>query len=728
MPSQWERFKQSNIAKIVIGYSLVVWVLIQLIEAVLPTFETPLWVAQTLTFLLILGFPIALLVGWAYEKLPAKSTDVDGVKSEPQPAHSTPKKTLVFVGIGSCAVIGLFGFYMMPFIFDETSFNNPQSVVRDGTAALNYRSRRTSVMLGATGLRGIHNTRTDIAISPDGTNLAFLNNSNGESELFVKDLRYTDAVRSLGILDITNGSGLPFFSQDGEWLHFINGAKLARVRIEGGSFQTIDNEISALRSGFTSFDQQLIFTNAADWMLYTINPQGGDAMPLPMPSDLDTDLAFSWPRVLPGNHSLLVSTSEGPESVGMGNIQIYGIEDASLTMLIRNAYNASYSSTGHIIFMRDSDLWAVPFDLSSQTLVGAEVPVINGVETNTIYGHATYTVSENGQLFYLPGSDGGLDLQSAEIKLVSPNGSADDIRSGLDSFSNISLSPDGSQLAVRSRDGQGGSDIYVVDLSRETVARRTFNGHSSNPIWSTNGARLFYSDAETGLMSMAANGSDQPSTLFESQRLVRPFSVSPDGLVLFDMANPTRIFTLDPSSSQRGQAEFNAQEINLGPGLVPFHGSRISPDGNWVAYTSSETGQPRLFVTSFPNTDKGKYQVSSQIGLQPLWNMVDNELYFRTFTEQMRVKFEIISTDEDGAADFLEFGTPEPIFSRQLSAGSPTDINAWDFSSSNNRFVTIEPTNAAAAQGDGQFSQSLTNLVALDNWFVELNSLAPPSY
>ena len=84
MPSQWERFKRSNIAKIVIGYSLVVWVLIQLIEAVLPTFETPLWVAQTLTFLLILGFPIALLVGWAHEKLPAQSTDTKGVESMPQ--------------------------------------------------------------------------------------------------------------------------------------------------------------------------------------------------------------------------------------------------------------------------------------------------------------------------------------------------------------------------------------------------------------------------------------------------------------------------------------------------------------------------------------------------------------------------------------------------------------------------------------------------------------------
>ena len=123
MPSQWERFKQSNIAKIVIGYSLIVWVLVQLIEVVLPTFKTPLCVAQTLAFLLILGFPLALLVGWAYEKLPAQSTDTDDDQSVPQPAYSTAREILVLVGIGSCAVIRLFGFYMMFFIFDATSSN-----------------------------------------------------------------------------------------------------------------------------------------------------------------------------------------------------------------------------------------------------------------------------------------------------------------------------------------------------------------------------------------------------------------------------------------------------------------------------------------------------------------------------------------------------------------------------------------------------------------------------
>ncbi len=48
MPSQLERFKQSNIAEIVIGYSLVVWVLIQLIEAALPHYRnSPLGCSNT---------------------------------------------------------------------------------------------------------------------------------------------------------------------------------------------------------------------------------------------------------------------------------------------------------------------------------------------------------------------------------------------------------------------------------------------------------------------------------------------------------------------------------------------------------------------------------------------------------------------------------------------------------------------------------------------------------
>ena len=157
MPSRWEKFKHRTLAKVFLGYAVVAWVLIQVIEAVLPTFETPLWVAQTITFLLILGFPIALLVGWAYEKLPAQSTDAEGKEALPQLAHSTSKRSLALMGVGSCTVIGLFGFYMMPFIFDSSSFDRTDLASEPMPAAPiavpQYRGMRASILLGESKLR-----------------------------------------------------------------------------------------------------------------------------------------------------------------------------------------------------------------------------------------------------------------------------------------------------------------------------------------------------------------------------------------------------------------------------------------------------------------------------------------------------------------------------------------------------------------------------------------------
>ena len=341
MPSQWERFKQSSIAKIVIGYSLVVWVLIQLIEAVLPTFETPLWVAQTLTFLLILGFPIALLVGWAYEKLPARSADADGVESVPQPAHATPKKTLVLVGIGSCAVIGLFGFYMMPFIFDQSRFDNTDSLSSNNDTSVYSRSFRSSLMLGFTGIRGVHNTRSDIAITSDGLRLAYTETGSGGQRIYIKDLTQPNVRKEIGQVSGAGGSGLLHFSEDNEWLHFIAGGSLSRVRIEGGSIQNINSEITVLRSGYASFDDRVIFSNASDGKLYSMSVSGGAPSLLrSMESNTDDNTKFyTWPRRLPDLQKILTTSSSSELTVGLGNIELHDLETGQVTTLIQSAAN-----------------------------------------------------------------------------------------------------------------------------------------------------------------------------------------------------------------------------------------------------------------------------------------------------------------------------------------------------------------------------------------------------
>ena len=173
MKAKWEKFKHRTLTKVFLGYAVVAWVLIQVIEAVLPTFETPLWVAQTITFLLILGFPIAILVGWASEKLPAVSGVSGNPPEVPQLAHATPRRTLVWVGTGSCVVVGLFGFYMMPFIFNESAFEQTRNRSGFGQElALISNSLKYKLTLENKGTRG-SGVQSEISVSPNGRYIAY---------------------------------------------------------------------------------------------------------------------------------------------------------------------------------------------------------------------------------------------------------------------------------------------------------------------------------------------------------------------------------------------------------------------------------------------------------------------------------------------------------------------------------------------------------------------------
>ena len=173
----------------------------------------------------------------------------------------------------------MYGFISMPFLLDKASFNQSVSNGDDISqiSKPNYRSFRGMLTLGMTGQRLVHNTRTDIAISDDGMTLAFLRHTGARNggEIFLKDLGVPDSERSLGVLNGTNGSGLLFFSEDGNWLHFISGGNLTRVRVEGGAFQTISQNFEVLRSGFMTYEYKVIFSNADDNKLYSIAGSGG---------------------------------------------------------------------------------------------------------------------------------------------------------------------------------------------------------------------------------------------------------------------------------------------------------------------------------------------------------------------------------------------------------------------------------------------------------------------
>src|SRR5438034_2517192 len=72
--------KRRNVYKVAIAYAVVAWLLIQIATQVFPFFEIPNWVVRLVVLLLVIGFPVALILAWAFEITPEgikRAEDVD---------------------------------------------------------------------------------------------------------------------------------------------------------------------------------------------------------------------------------------------------------------------------------------------------------------------------------------------------------------------------------------------------------------------------------------------------------------------------------------------------------------------------------------------------------------------------------------------------------------------------------------------------------------------------
>jgi serine/threonine-protein kinase len=96
--------KRRNVYKVAVAYAVVGWLVIQISSTVLPTFHAPEWVAQTLVLVVVLGFPIALVLAWAFEITP------EGIKrtEAAAPGSSRHQAWIYVVGIAAIASLALF--------------------------------------------------------------------------------------------------------------------------------------------------------------------------------------------------------------------------------------------------------------------------------------------------------------------------------------------------------------------------------------------------------------------------------------------------------------------------------------------------------------------------------------------------------------------------------------------------------------------------------------------
>src|SRR5205823_12416146 len=185
-----------------------------------------------------------------------------------------------------------------------------------------------------------------------------------------------------------------------------------------------------------------------------------------------------------------------------------------------------------------------------------------------------------------------------------------------------------------------------------------------------------------------SSGTGMDDLLLESDQNKAPADWSPDGrFLLFRSIDPQTGFDLWvlPVSGDKKSFPFLK---------TPFEerNGQFSPDGNWIAYQSNESGRFEIYVQPFPGPG-GKFQISSNGGLQPRWNKNGKEIFYVSLDSKMMAV--PVKVSPDGQS--LETGTPAALFPVRIAGGPVPGINKQQYavSSDGQRFLV----NLAADEG-----------------------------
>ena len=510
-------------------------------------------------------------------------------------------------------------------------------------------------------------------LSPDGSKLTYVVVRNGRSQLMLRSFDRLDAVALPG----TEDAATPFFSPDGEWIGFMAQEKLKKIAIAGGPPLVVSIVPPVTRGASWASDGTIYLAPSFSDPIFKIPNSGG---PLVQVTKLDPGEAnHLLPHVLPGGKGLTFTVWNGG-SFRDASVWVWSAATGTRRKLLDSASGGRYTSTGHLVFVRDDALLAVPFDLSTLNLAGTPVPVAaDDVDINATNGTAQFALSATGTLVYASRAHaaGGADLV-----WVDRHGNEQRVPDLHGSFDNVRLSPDGRRVAIGSL-----NDIWINELGTPALQRLTFAGVNQAPVWMPDGARMAFSrpaDTLPSLFWMATDAGGQAEPITTTDNIDFPSDWSPDGGDLAFSRTAPFGGNWDILTWHRETRQTSFVEHSTFNEVQPA----FSPDGHWLAYVSDSSGRYEVYVRPYPEFGPS-IPVSWGGGTEPRWGPDSKELFYVKGKALMRVA--IKTTPKLSASETKKlFEGPYG-----FHIGSPGFAN-YSVAQDGQRFLVIKPADSGA--------------------------------
>jgi serine/threonine-protein kinase len=516
---------------------------------------------------------------------------------------------------------------------------------------------------------------TTVAISRQGDRIAITLQDSAGQHIYIRrnDELTGHFVGKDGATDLV-------FSPDGRWLAFAADNAIQKVPVDGGAPVTIAKltHVTTVRGMAWLPSDTLVVGSFAG--ASKVSAVGGPTQPTRrLVVGVDSTKPASYPVLPPDGKTLALTTGLGgshklvllaPGQTHFDTLDVPGIP-ALMAIGMRD---------GRLLFVDETGvLKAVRLDLKSQRTTGEAVPVQSGIRVAAA-GAAFVSLSESGTLWYLTGEP------TSRLMLWAPNGTSAPLLDDTLEARHPTFSPDGRKVAV-SVSSRGASEIWVYDRTDRRLQKLTSDSNAIAPAWSPDGRRILFRSGLGGRSEIwwqRTDGSDKAEPLYKGEQTNEAI-MSPNSKWLIIRTSPAS--SKFPSDVLAVKLDGDRTPIPIVAGPDQETQPRLSPDGNWLAYRSNESGPGQIYVRPFPN--KGPLtQVSTAGGAEPVWSPSGNELYYRTPNGS------IVAVGVTTGATFTLRGSPRVV----LSDGGNKDGTHQNYDVSlDGKFVTLMPTGDPSA-------------------------------